>query len=174
MNKDNMSVSQQEQQRREIDILKMCQHPNIIRLLDVFENHKYFYIVLEYMSGGDMVDYLKERSFSVSEERARQLSEQIACAIYYLHSYGIMHRDLKLENIMMSDNSEESVPKLVDFGLSKIIGPLETATEPFGTVGYAAPEILKKQPYGKGVDLWSLGVIIYALISGSLPFCATD
>jgi serine/threonine protein kinase len=136
-------------QRREIDVLKMCQQPNIVRLIDVFENHKYFYIVLEYMDGGDMFDYLKERNFTISEERARQMSEQIACALYYLHSYGIMHRDLKLENIMMTDTSETSIPKLVDFGLSKIIGPLETANEPFGTVGYAAPEILKKNSYGK-------------------------
>lgn len=74
----------------------------------------------------------------------------------------------------MTDNSEHSVPKLVDFGLSKIIGPLEQANEPFGTVGYAAPEILLKQRYGRNVDVWSLGVIIYALISGFLPFFDTD
>lgn len=81
-----------------------------------------------------------------------------------------MHRDLKLENIMMTDKSELSTPKLVDFGLSKIIGPMEKAIDPFGTVGYAAPEILKKRAYSKEIDLWSLGIIIYALICGSLPF----
>lgn len=75
MNKQNMSKAYQEMQRREIEVLKMCQHPNIIRLIDVFENHKYFYIVLEYMEGGDMFDYLKERNFSLQDERARQLSE---------------------------------------------------------------------------------------------------
>lgn len=85
-----------------------------------------------------------------------------------------MHRDLKLENVMMSDNSEESVPKIVDFGLSKIIGPNETAIEPFGTLGYVAPEVLKKEPYNFSCDLWSLGCIIYALISGSLPFDHED
>ncbi len=71
MNKENMSQNQQEMQRREIDVLKMCQHTNIVRLIDVFENHKYFYIVLEYMEGGDMFDYLKERAFNISEDRAR-------------------------------------------------------------------------------------------------------
>jgi serine/threonine protein kinase len=91
-----------------------------------------------------------------------------------LHSYGIVHRDLKLENIMMSDNSEDSVPKIVDFGLSKIIGPTETAVEPFGTLGYVAPEVLKKEPYSFSCDLWSLGCIVYALISGSLPFDHED
>jgi serine/threonine protein kinase len=81
-----------------------------------------------------------------------------------------VHRDLKLENIMMSDNSERSIPKVVDFGLAKIIGPNETATEPFGTLGYVAPEVLRKQPYSFSCDVWSFGCIIYAMLSGSLPF----
>jgi calcium-dependent protein kinase len=71
---------------------------------------------------------------------------------------------------MMSDNSDRSVPKVVDFGLAKIIGPSETATEPFGTLGYVAPEVLKKQPYTYSCDVWSFGCIIYAMLSGSLPF----
>jgi serine/threonine protein kinase len=71
---------------------------------------------------------------------------------------------------MMSDNSERSIPKVVDFGLAKIIGPNETATEPFGTLGYVAPEVLKKQPYSFSCDVWSFGCIIYAMLSGSLPF----
>jgi serine/threonine protein kinase len=87
-----------------------------------------------------------------------------------LHSYGIVHRDIKLENVMMSDSTEKSVPKLVDFGLAKIIGPSEKTTEPFGTLGYVAPEVLKKEPYTFSCDLWSLGCISYALLSGSLPF----
>ena len=87
-----------------------------------------------------------------------------------MHNYGIVHRDLKLENVMMSDTTEESIPKLVDFGLAKMIGPNEKALEPFGTLGYVAPEVLKKQPYSTSCDLWSYGCIIYALLSGSLPF----
>ncbi len=86
-----------------------------------------------------------------------------------------MHRDIKLENIMMSNSSDQAVPKLVDFGLAKIIGPSEKADEPFGTLGYVAPEVLKKEPYSFSCDLWSLGCIIYALLSGSLPFdCETQ
>ena len=88
----------------------------------------------------------------------------------YLHSYGIVHRDLKLENVMMSDNGETAVSKLVDFGLAKMIGPNEKADEPFGTLGYVAPEVLKKEPYSFSCDLWSFGCIVYALLSGSLPF----
>lgn len=88
----------------------------------------------------------------------------------YLHNYGIVHRDLKLENIMMTDTSEQSVPKLVDFGLAKMIGPNEKAEEPFGTLGYVAPEILEKKPYSFQCDMWSLGCIVYALLCSSLPF----
>ena len=74
MNKGNTTKKQQEMQRREIEVLKMCQHPNIIRMLDLFENSEQYYIVLELMDGGDLFDYLKQRSFSLSEERARQLA----------------------------------------------------------------------------------------------------
>ena len=98
----------------------------------------------------------------------------MALAIKYLHSYGIVHRDLKLENIMMTDGSEEASAKIVDFGLAKIIGPTETALEPFGTLGYVAPEVLKKDPYSFSCDLWSFGCIIYAMLSGCLPFDHED
>jgi serine/threonine protein kinase len=81
-----------------------------------------------------------------------------------------VHRDLKLENVMMSDNTEVAIPKLVDFGLAKMIGPNECAIEPFGTLGYVAPEVLKKDPYSFSCDIWSLGCICYALICGALPF----
>ena len=87
-----------------------------------------------------------------------------------MHQFGIVHRDLKLENIMMSDSTDQAVPKIVDFGLAKIIGPSNTASEPFGTLGYVAPEVLRKHPYTFSCDVWSLGCIVYALLSGSLPF----
>ena len=94
--------------------------------------------------------------------------------LHYMHGKGVVHRDLKLENIMMTEGSERGHPKIVDFGLSKIIGPTETANEPFGTLGYVAPEVLKKQPYTFSCDVWSIGCILYALLSGSLPFDHND
>lgn len=148
----------------------MSQHPNIVGLIDLFENQDYYYIVLEFMMGKDLFDYIQYRKFKLSEDRVKEIGMQLVIAIKYLHSYGIVHRDLKLENIMMSDNTENAVPKLVDFGLAKMIGPNEKADEPFGTLGYVAPEVLKKEPYSTSCDIWSLGCILYALLSGSLPF----
>jgi len=87
-----------------------------------------------------------------------------------MHNYGICHRDMKLENIMMTDDTEDSEPRIVDFGLAKFLGPSETVNDLFGTLGYAAPEILKKEQYSFSVDMWALGIITYALVSGCLPF----
>lgn len=145
--KKNMTHIEVFQQRREIEVLKMCQHPNIISLVDIFENSDYYYIILDYMAGSDLFDYLQARDFNLGEDRVREITYQLALGLRYLHKYGIVHRDLKLENVMMTDTTDKSVPKLVDFGLAKMIGPNEKAEEPFGTLGYVAPEILEKKPY---------------------------
>jgi serine/threonine protein kinase len=129
---------------------------------------------MEYLKGGDLFNYLESRDFTISQERAREMSHSIATAIYYLHSFGIAHRDLKPENILMTSTEDDAQPKLVDFGLSKIIGPTQTCNDPFGTLSYVAPEVLQQKPYNKKVDLWSLGVIIYLLLSGTLPFDDDD
>jgi serine/threonine protein kinase len=142
MSKKEMTVSDVELQRREIEILKMCQHPSIIRLLDIFENQDYIYIVMESLSGGDLFTYLEKRKFAISEQRAKNMSHQIATALYYLHSFGVAHRDLKPENVLMVDNSENADLKIVDFGLSKIIGPNETSLDPFGTLVSFYPILL--------------------------------
>lgn len=156
--------------KREIEILKLCQHPNLIRLLDVFENNEYIYLVMELLKGGDLFAYLEKRSFHLTEPRACHLIHSVAAAIFYLHRYGIMHRDLKLDNLLMTDDSDEADVKIVDFGLSKLVGPTETCSEPFGTLGYVAPEVLQRFPYNKSIDIWSLGIISYILLSGLSPF----
>ena len=83
----------------------MCQHPNIVKLIDLFENSEQYYIVIEYMAGKDLFDYIQKRGFVIQEERVKQLSIQIIQAVRYLHDFGIVHRDLKLENIMMPDST---------------------------------------------------------------------
>ena len=170
MTKANMKIIEAHQTRREIEVMKMSKHPNIVRLHDVFEDSENFYLVLEYMGGGDLFDYLKSRNFKLSEDQTKEIIYQLTLDIQFLHSFGIVHRDIKLENVMMSDTTDQSVPKLADFGLAKIVGPSEKADEPFGTLGYAAPEVLRKEPYGPSCDLWSLGCICYALLCGALPF----
>lgn len=130
--------------------------------------------MMEYLKGGDLFNYLEKRDFTITEAKARDLTHSISTGLYYLHSFGIAHRDLKPENILMTDDTDDAEPKLVDFGLSKIIGPSEKCNDPFGTLSYVAPEVLLQKPYDKSVDLWSLGVIIYLLLSGTLPFDDDD
>jgi 5'-AMP-activated protein kinase catalytic alpha subunit len=134
MSKKQMSNQDLELVRTEIEILKVCQHPNIIRLYDVFENHDHIYIIMEHCGGGDLFSYIEERGFKLPEKRAAEIIHKLSTAIFYLHSYGIAHRDLKPENILMTDNTDEADLRLVDFGLSKIIGPNEFCNEPFGTL----------------------------------------
>lgn len=101
----------------------MCQHENIINLIDLYESNEHYYIVIEFMVGKDLFDYIAKRNFMLPEERVKHIVYQIIQGTRYLHSFGIVHRDLKLENVMMNDESDSAVPKIVDFGLSKIIGP---------------------------------------------------
>jgi calcium-dependent protein kinase len=170
MKKTDMTPPDLELLKCEIEIMKLCQHPNIIRLLDIFENPEFIYIIMEVLSGGDLFTYLEKRNFVIPEVRACNLVHSLATALYYLHSYGIAHRDLKPENVLMIDGTEDSDVKIVDFGLSKMVGPNEKCTEPFGTLSYVAPEVLMQHPYDKGVDVWSLGIIAYLMVGGSLPF----
>jgi len=106
--KKELSLKDMELLKREIEVLKVCQHPNIIRFYDVFENSDFIYIVMEYLKGGDFFNYLESKNFKISEDRARTIAHQISTAIFYLHSFGIAHRDLKPENILLVDKSEDS------------------------------------------------------------------
>jgi serine/threonine protein kinase len=111
-------------------------------LIDIFENSDYFYLVLELMNGSDLYHYIKSRKGELSENRIRDISLDIANGLSYMHSLGIVHRDMKLENIMMTDNSENATCKLADFGLSKIMTPTEKTNEVVGSLGFCAPEVL--------------------------------
>ncbi len=168
--KANMTDRDMELTKNEIETLKMCQHPNIIKLLDVFENNDHMYLVMEFLQGGDLFTYLEKRKFKIPEARARKITHSLAAALYYLHSYGIVHRDLKPENILMTDLTDNADVKLVDFGLSRMMGPSQYCTEPYGTIGYVAPEVLQQRPYGEAVDIWSLGAITHLMLVACLPF----
>jgi hypothetical protein len=132
--KKDIEYSDLEMIKNEIEILKVCQHPNILKLYDVFENSSYIYLITEYLEGGDLFTYLQRRDFILPEKRASQLVHQICIAVYYLHSYGIIHRDLKPENMVMTSDKEDAEVKILDFGLSKILGPNELSNDPYGTI----------------------------------------
>lgn len=170
MTKKDMDNDDKELVRTEVEILKVCQHPNIIHLYDVFENEEYYYLTMEHCGGGDLFSYLEKRRFRLSEEAACRLVHKLCAALYYIHSYGIVHRDIKPENVLMTSTDDNADVRLLDFGLGKILGPEEYCTEPYGTLSYVAPEVLLEKPYRKEVDLWSLGITTYLMLSGSLPF----
>ena len=156
--------------RSEIDIMKLCHHPNIVRLLDHFENTEYIFIVMEYIVGGTLYEYLKKKHYNFSENLADNLMFQIVSCLKYLHQYGIVHRDLKPDNIMMTESNEKGILKIMDFGLSKIVGPNDTMNEAYGTLSYVAPEVLLRTPYNKKIDIWSMGFILFQILLGKLPF----
>ena len=170
MAKKNMDKSDMELAKVEIDILKISQHPNIIKLYDVFENENYIYIIMENCSGGDLLSYFEYHEYELPEPKVCEIIHKLSMAVYYLHSYGIVHRDLKPENILMTDLSATADIRLLDFGLSKIVGNDEKCTEPYGTLSFVAPEVLQGKPYDKSVDLWSIGIITFLLLCGYLPF----
>lgn len=152
----------------EIEILKKVRHPNVIALQDVFETNSHLFIIMELVTGGELFDEIIKRG-SFGEDDAAHIMVQIASAVKYIHSLGIVHRDLKPENLLFA-TPEAKVVKIADFGLSKIVGPEALLFTPCGTPACVAPEVLISTGYGKEVDLWALGVILYILLCGYPPF----
>ena len=154
----------------EVGILKLCHHPNIVRLLDHLENEDYIFIVTEYIEGDTLEKYFKKKKFEFTELQAALIMNQIANGVKYLHKYGIVHRDLKPDNIMVTQQNNIDIIKIMDFGLSKIISSHEKVVDGYGTLSYVAPEVLLRTPYNKEVDIWSLGIILFYMLTGHLPF----
>jgi len=156
--------------RREITNLKTLDHPNILKLYEVYEDKQQFYLVMELVQGKELFDKIVERG-QYSERDASHITRQFVSAIEYLHSKGIAHRDLKPENILSVGSGEKEVIKVADFGLSKNFGDEKMMTS-CGSPGYVAPEVLECETYDKSVDMWSIGVILYILLVGYPPFYA--
>lgn len=152
---------------REIDILKLIRHPNIIQLFEIIETPKQLFLIMEYVSGGELFDYIVKKQ-KLKEDEASDFFQQIICGIEYLHELGIVHRDLKPENLLLDHQKQI---KLVDFGLSNTYKQGETLKTACGSPCYAAPEMIEgKAYYGSRVDVWSTGVILFAMVAGYLPF----
>ncbi|XP_031832192.1 calcium/calmodulin-dependent protein kinase I isoform X2 [Nomia melanderi] len=152
----------------EIKVLRRLTHPNIVQLLETFEDKHKVYLIMELVTGGELFDRIVEKG-SYTEKDASGLIRQILEAVDYMHEQGVVHRDLKPENLLYYSPDEDSKIMISDFGLSKMedSGIMETAC---GTPGYVAPEVLAQKPYGKAVDVWSIGVISYILLCGYPPF----
>ena len=175
INKSSIKTQEDNQLvRSEIDIMKLCHHPNIVKLLDHFENSEFIFIVMEYIEGGTLNQYLKKKNFNFSERQIAILINQIGNGLKYLHKYGIIHRDLKPDNIMLTEQSDKGIIKIMDFGLSKIAGYNEGLIDGYGTLSYVAPEVLLRIPYNKEVDIWSMGIILYYMLCGKFPFYGSD
>lgn len=151
--------------RREGKLLQMIIHPNIIQLYELMETENSYYLVTELCEGGDLMDYICARKY-LSEVCTRKFIRQIISAVDYLHRIGILHRDLKIENLLLDKNLNI---KLIDFGLSNYTKS-ELCITQCGSPAYAAPELLAHKKYGSKVDVWSIGVNMYAMLTGNLPF----
>jgi serine/threonine protein kinase len=156
---------------QEVFILKKIRHSNIIRLLEVFESPKHFLMVMEYAGGGDLLQFVKQRK-RLEELDAKYIFKQIVYGLGHCHCRSVLHRDIKLDNILM--DLEGSI-KICDFGVSRIINKGQLIQEQCGTPAYLAPEIIADEGYeGFYVDIWSLGVLLYAMLQGTVPFKASN
>ncbi|KAM9339420.1 MAP/microtubule affinity-regulating kinase 3-like [Symphorus nematophorus] len=167
IDKTQLNPSSLQKLFREVRIMKILNHPNIVKLFEVMETEKTLYLVMEYASGGEVFDYLVAHG-RMKEKEARAKFRQIVSAVQYCHQKHIVHRDLKAENLLL--DADMNI-KIADFGFSNeftVGGKLDTFC---GSPPYAAPELFQGKKYdGPEVDVWSLGVILYTLVSGSLPF----
>ncbi|XP_076319505.1 MAP/microtubule affinity-regulating kinase 3-like isoform X5 [Tachypleus tridentatus] len=167
IDKTQLNPSSLQKLFREVKIMKLLDHPNIVKLYQVIETEKTLYLVMEYASGGEVFDYLVAHG-RMKEKEARAKFRQIVSAVQYCHQKKIIHRDLKAENLLL--DGEMNI-KIADFGFSNEFCPGQKLDTFCGSPPYAAPELFQGKKYdGPEVDVWSLGVILYTLVSGSLPF----
>lgn len=156
----------------EIEILKKLDHPNIVNIIETYENERLCFVVLEHCRGGELFDRLVKLNV-FSEAQAASIMKQLLSAVMYCHNHGICHRDLKPENCLYVTEDENSELKIIDFGLSAHIKEEDLLHDLTGTPYYLAPEMMSGN-YTKIVDCWSLGVILYMLLSGTPPFNGKD
>mmetsp|Transcript_19638 Transcript_19638/g.63124 ORF Transcript_19638/g.63124 Transcript_19638/m.63124 type:complete len:481 (+) Transcript_19638:299-1741(+) len=162
-----VALDMAEKVKREINILQRCTHPHIIRLYEVIDTPTDIFVVMEYVSNGELFDYIVSKG-RLAPDEARHFFHQIISGVEYCHYHHIVHRDLKPENLLLdADNNI----KIADFGLSNVMRDGEFLRTSCGSPNYAAPEVISGHLYaGPEVDVWSCGVILYALLCGSLPF----
>ena len=151
----------------EINLIKSLRHSSVVKILDTFETKDYILIVMENISGGDLLSFVKKRT-KLNEKICKFIFKQLLQSLKFIHSKNIIHRDIKLDNVLIDLNNNI---KLCDFGVGKMIREGEILTDQCGTPAYIAPEILENKGYeGPPVDVWSSGVVLYSMLSGTVPF----
>ncbi|XP_055378784.1 serine/threonine-protein kinase BRSK2 isoform X2 [Condylostylus longicornis] len=167
INREKLSESVLMKVEREIAIMKLIDHPHVLGLSDVYENKKYLYLILEHVSGGELFDYLVKKG-RLTPKEARKFFRQIISALDFCHSHSICHRDLKPENLLLD---EKNNIKIADFGMASLQPAGSMLETSCGSPHYACPEVIRGEKYdGRRADVWSCGVILYALLVGALPF----
>lgn len=169
-----MSTRDHQKLDREARICRQLSHINIVRLHDTYQEVEHFYLLFDLVTGGELFEDIVAREF-YSEADASYCIQQIIEAVHHCHTHNIIHRDLKPENLLLASKKSNSLVKLADFGLAIEVQPNQTAWFGFaGTPGYLSPEVLRKENYGRPVDMWACGVILYILLVGYPPFWSED
>jgi calcium/calmodulin-dependent protein kinase I len=172
INRSKLSPEDEAAVLSEARILESISHPNIVKLMDLYIEPVSYYMIMEKVIGGELFDRIIAKT-AYSEKEARDLVFLLLSSIKYLHDRNIVHRDLKPENLLMTSKNDDADIKLVDFGFASVVNGF-SLTEQCGTPAYVAPEILQGKPYGKPIDMWSFGVILYILLVGYPPFFDND
>ncbi|XP_021944420.1 calcium/calmodulin-dependent protein kinase type II delta chain isoform X4 [Folsomia candida] len=174
INTKKLSARDFQKLEREARICRKLQHPNIVRLHDSIQEENFHYLVFDLVTGGELFEDIVAREF-YSEADASHCIQQILESVNHCHTNGVVHRDLKPENLLLASKAKGAAVKLADFGLAIEVQGEQQAWFGFaGTPGYLSPEVLKKEPYGKPVDIWACGVILYILLVGYPPFWDED
>ena len=170
--KGNLQEEQIKKVLAEVKLMSAIRHRHVIRLLEVFETNQYLFMVLEYAPGGDLLHHLKKVK-AMTEDEARPFFRQIVYGIAHCLCRSVLHRDIKLENILIGENGNA---KLCDFGISSLVtDPKKIATDKSGTPPYMSPESFSEEGYsGFMSDIWSLGVLLYTMVCGKLPFSSNN
>ncbi|XP_054828119.1 ribosomal protein S6 kinase alpha-5 isoform X3 [Eublepharis macularius] len=161
--------------QREITALKLCEgHPNIVKLYEIYHDQLHTFLVMELLKGGELLERIRKKKL-FSETEASYIMRRLVSAVSHMHDVGVVHRDLKPENLLFTDESDNSEIKIIDFGFARLKPPdNQPLKTPCFTLHYAAPELLNHNGYDESCDLWSLGVILYTMLSGQVPFQSQD
>ena len=172
--KDKTNIEEKPYFRREVEVMYKIHHPNVVKLYSHFEDNNYCYFIMEYIQKGNIFSLIpQDKKRRISTQVVASLMKDIISAVYFLHNMNppIIHRDIKPENVLLSEKFEA---KLTDFGWSNYIQEDEKRTTVCGTPIYLAPEIIKEQGHDEKVDLWCIGVLLFELTTGSVPFPGND